>query len=191
MRNPGHSGGADHIACAEHVGRYRAVHLVLGEPGVPLPRHVEDNVAFDLAEDRGKLIGVPDIGIDILGVRKPRPSLSDATAHAHQAGGLELRQLGHQHRADATSAAADQDPLAVQAGGKDRIRQVNVFLGRGQESAVLLLSRCLAGEQRMGEGSQLPQFLAFQELPARRYCLLHPRDDLCGSLHLGLHRLGL
>ena len=151
---------------------------------------MEDNVAVGMVEDRGQLIAVPDVRMDIVGVRKARPSLGDAPAHAHQARGLEPRQLGHQRRADAARAAADQDPLAFQARGKDGMRQVDVFPGRGEESAVLLLRRWFAGEQRLGVGSQLPQFFAIQALPARRYRLLHPREDICGSLHLCLHRLG-
>ena len=79
------------MAGAEHVGRDRAVDLLLGQARIPLRGQVEHQVRPDLSEDGGQAGLVPDVGVGVLRPVQPRPAIGQAAADTDQPPRMPLR----------------------------------------------------------------------------------------------------
>ena len=168
---------------AEHVGGHGAVDLALGKPRIALRGQVEHHVGTDLTEDRGQAGPVPDVGVEVLGSREPRPSAGQAAADADQPRRAPAGDLRHQRRADAAGPAGHQDGRAAEPFGELRLGNRDAPLAKGQEPLVLLARVGSGGDQRLRQAPQFSQHPVVGLLPPGRRGLAHRRDDLRRGRH--------
>ena len=173
----------DDVPGAEHVGGHGAVDLALGEPRIALRGQVEHHVGTDLTEDRGQAGPVPDVRVEVLGSREPRPSAGQAAADADQPRRAPAGDLRHQRRADAAGPAGHQDGRAAEPFGELRLGNRDAPLAKGQEPLVLLARVGSGGDQRLRQAPQFSQHPVVGLLPPGRRGLVHRRDDLRRGRH--------
>jgi len=98
---------------------------------------VEDHIRLDAPDQGFHCAAVSQVSARILDGILTGPAASDPTAHAHDPGRADRRQLADQRRADAPGAARDEHDRTVEVGRHLLHWQAQLAFGYAKESLVL------------------------------------------------------